>query len=211
MFQITDIKTAEHHVKIIFDTGEYFILSLEVFNMYTVRKGKSVDTVEYQQLKEESERYLCNKKAVDYLSAADRSRLEIENYLARKGFSKNIIKEIIIKLNESGYINDYKFALNYIHYKKSRKAVGENLLRHELFKKGVSKNFINIALSESSAGSDDTESLYQLALKKIKSLGTKKNKESKLIFFLKQRGFHDKDIRTVINNLKSDGQIDEPV
>ncbi len=202
MFEITDVKTAENCVKIIFDTDEALLLSPEVFNMYKLQKGSRVDAVAYRQLKEESDRFQCGRKAINYLSASDRSRLEIENHLNRKGFSKDIINETMMKLENSGYLDDYKFAVNYIHYKKGKKAIGDNLLRRELFRKGVSKNIINKALNHISAEGGDIEALYQLALKKIKSLANKKNSESKLIFFLKQRGFYRKDILAVINSLK---------
>ncbi|MCU0822373.1 MAG: RecX family transcriptional regulator [Spirochaetes bacterium] len=210
MLEITAIKYAENYVKIIFDAGEHLILSPEVSGMYKLRKGKSVDASEYQQLKEESDRFMCARKAIDYLSASDRSGLEIETHLNKKGFSRDIVSETMKKLSESGYLDDYKFALNYVRYQKRKKAVGENLLRRDLFRKGVSKKIINKTLTELRSDNSDFKSLYQLALKKIRLLKNKKNVESKLVFFLKQRGYLDNEIRAIIDRLKHEGYIDEP-
>ena len=139
MFKVLDIRYKDGFISINFDTGESLNLYPDIFNMYTLEKGKLVDHIEYQQLKEESDRFNCKKKAIGYLSIRSRTCHELETYLYNKGFSKDIVKEVIAGLEESGYIDDYNYAVNYIHYKKGRSAVGENLLRRELYKKGVSR------------------------------------------------------------------------
>lgn len=207
MFEITAVKHTEKFVKIDFETGESLRLSPEIFGMYSLKKGEQIDRIEYQQLKEESERFSCTRKALDYIAARIRSEREVENYLNRKKFSKHLIKEIILKLKDAGYIDDYKFAVSYINYKKERKAVGENLIKSELFKKGVAGNIVKKAMRKTESYDIDEEALYQLALKKARLLGDRKNKESKIVFFLKQRGFRDKDIRNAISGLREEGLL----
>ncbi len=205
MFEIIDIKHKDDFIKIDFDTGESFRLTRDIFYLYSLQKGKLVDRVEYQQLKDESDRYTCKQKAFNYLSIRSRSSLELQNYLFKKGFPKDIIREIIEKLREAGYINDYDFAVSYIHHRRNRKAVGEHLLRSELYKKGISRELIKKAIKETGAEVVDLDNLYELALQKLKRLDNKKNKKTKIIYFLKQRGFGERDVRTVIDRLKGDG------
>lgn len=202
MFEVTEIKYKDNYIKVNFNTGESMNLAFDIFDLYSLSKGKLVDQIEYKQLKKESDRYNCLHKALGYLSIRARSSLEIQKYLFKKDFSKDIVTETIAKLKESGYIDDFSFAINYIKSTKRKKAVGKNLLKNELYKKGVAKEIIKKAINETRSQDNDFDSLYQLALKKLKQLENKNNKMSKLVFFLKQRGFEDNDIRSVIGLLK---------
>ena len=202
MPQITNIKYADAFIKVDLDTGESLKLAPEIFSMYSISGGKILDSALYQQLKEESVRFLCKEKALNYLAIRSRSYLEMQTYLRKKDFPKNIIQEILNGLRDRGYINDYEYALRFINFKKKAKAVGINSLKRDLSIKGVSRDLINKAIKETGSDSVDPDEIYELALKKFKKLENKKNKIAKLIYFLKQRGFEDNSIRSVLNRLK---------
>ncbi len=205
MFEIVSLEYKSDHVTITLDTGESIKFPFDLYKLYKLETGKKLDRTEYLQLKEESERFECNRKAVNYLSIRSRSSREMENYLIKKGFSKDIIINILKELRDTGYLNDLDFAKRYITSKKKRKTIGKNLLRKELLGKGVSRDTINRALKETSFDHDDITEIYTLATKKLTSLEKKTNKKSKLIYFLHQRGFDNDVIYTVIEQLENDG------
>lgn len=205
MVEVIDIKYKDYFVRIGLNTGESMNLDYDIFNIYNLEKGKIVDSVEYQQLKDEADRFACRQKALDYLSIRSCSSLEMENYLFRKDFSKDIIREVVKSLKESGYINDYNFAMTYINSKKKGKLIGENLLKKQLYKKGIRREIVKRAIAESGFCSVNLDELYRLALEKLKMLGDRRNKMSKLIFFLKQRGFRGDEVRSAIDYLKKEG------
>jgi len=205
MPQILNIKYNDSFIKVELDTGESLMLPFNVFSMYPISAGKIVDSLLYQQLKEESGRFTCRQQALNYLATRSRSEQEVRTYLIKKGFSKDIINEILIGIKEKGYIDDYDYAIRFINSKKRAKIVGQNLLKRDLFKKGVDKNLIRKALKETGADLTDPDEIYGLALKKMKSLENKKNKIAKLIFFLKSKGFEDDVIRAVMDRIGNKG------
>jgi regulatory protein len=202
MATILNIKYTDTSIIIALDTGESLKLAPEVLSMYSLSSGKILDTALYQQLKEESVRFLCKEKALNYLAIRSRSYLEMQTYLRKKDFPKNIIQEILNGLRDRGYINDYEYALRFINYKKKAKVIGANSLKRDLFKKGISRDLIKKAIKESGSDNINPDEIYKLALKKFKSLENKKNKTAKLIYFLKQRGFEENAIRPVLDRLK---------
>ncbi len=202
MASILNIKYTDNFIKVDLDTGESLKLSPEIFSMYSLAGGKILEDTLYQQLKEESVRFACREKALNYLAIRSRSYLEMQTYLRKKDFPKNIIQEILNGLRDRGYIDDYEYALRFINFKKKAKVVGANSLKRDLFKKGINRDLIKKAIKESGSDTVDADEIYELALKKFKRLENKKNRTAKLIYFLKQRGFEEAAIRSALDRLK---------
>lgn len=192
-------------IKLDLNTGESINLSYNLFDLYRLERGKVLDLIEYQQLKKESDKINCKRKALTYLSIRARSSLEMEKYLSKKEFLGDVIREVIGELKKSDYINDYNYAVMYINSKNNRKIVGENLLKRDLYKKGVSREIVRKSLKKCDVGSVDFDKVYAIAIKKLQNLGNKKNKMSKLVYFLKYRGFNDNTIHVIIDRLKNEG------
>ncbi len=207
MVQIINIKYSDNYIKIELDTGESLSLTLEVYNMYSLQKGKTIDSELYLQLKDESLKLNCKLKALNYLAIRSRSYREMRIYLTKKGFPGDIIDEILKRFKSEGYIDDYDFAVRFINSRKKSKIIGENALKRDLFKKGVSRDIIKKAIRETGADKIDPDEVYGLAVKKIKSLENKKNKLSKLLYFLRQKGFMEDQVRLIIDRLSEDGYI----
>lgn len=205
MFEITSIEYTNNYVRVKINTGESIRFPYDIFKLYKLDRGKIIDHTEYQQLKDESNRFECNRKALDFLSIRSRSYREMENYLFKKGFSRDIIKGVLSKLDEKGYIDDLEFAKKFISYKMKRKVIGKNLLKKELFRKGISREIVKRAIRETGSDTIDSEEVYRIAKKKLEGLKNKKNRASKLFYFLNQRGFESEMIHNVIERLKKDG------
>lgn len=204
MIEIEHIITKQTHLTVCFSTGETIRLPIACERMYGLAKGKVIDRPLYQQLKEESEKFMCRRKALDYLSIRNRSTWEIERYLQKKGFGKDPIRETIIFLREAGYINDYDYAVRYINARRSRKTIGKRLLRAELYRRGVDRNIISRALAETGSNIVNADEIYALAVKKANTLKSDQNKMRKIMYFLRQRGFGEDDIRAVVERLKKE-------
>lgn len=207
MTQITEIRFTDSYIRIDLDTGETLKMSPEIYTMYSLSKDMMIDSPLYHQLKEESDRWQCRQKALNYLAMRSHSAQEMRTYLYKKGFSKDIIDEILTGLKDAGYIDDYDFAVRFINSKKKSKIIGENALKRDLYKKGINRDIIKKAFKATDAGSVDLNDLYDLALKKLQSLENKKNKTAKLIYFLQQKGFLENQVRSVIDRLKNEGYI----
>ncbi|MFH1238783.1 MAG: regulatory protein RecX [bacterium] len=92
------------------------------------------------------------KEAEDYayllLARRDHSCREIYDRLKIKKFPDELIQKVLDKLVRSDYVNDYKFAVQWINNRLKEKPRGEKLIRQELFRKGINKEIIDRAIRE---------------------------------------------------------------
>jgi regulatory protein len=100
-----------------------------------------------------------------------------------------------------GYIDDHKFAVQFIQYKTRQKTIGIMLIKKELFQKGISGDVCQAALEETGAHLVDYERLLDLASKKYNSIAHKKEPKQKLYRFLAGRGFLNEDIQKVMRDI----------
>lgn len=205
MITVNSIKYNLKGASLELDTGETLRLDTGVALELKLSSGCEVDTLQYNLIKEESERFEAFEKALGYLSIRNRSEKEVSRYLAKKGFSELTSAEIIEKLTELGYINDRNFAERFVDYQKRRKPVGRRYLENELYKKGISRKIIQKTMKKSLNEEEEVEAAVSAARKKHSSLAKKKNPAAALYSFLAQRGFDSDIIGRAVNILKSEG------
>lgn len=203
--QITLITYRTESIHVVLDSNEKLILPLTFEYNNQLSNGKILDQEEYKRLKKDSDIYKCKQKAFTYLAKSSKSTFEVNRYLQKKDYDDSVIQLVIKFLKQNNYLNDEEFAKKFISYKKRTKVVGSYYLKDQLYKKGISKDIIQKVISETGADQENIEEIYVVAEKKIKTLGTKKNKLAKLVYFLKSRGFNDNTICKTIEKLKSSG------
>lgn len=209
MIAINELTYVDTHIRVTLSTGERLKLPFEAARIYGIERGKSIDRMEYCQLKEESERFSCRQRAMAYLAMRSRSSRELEAFLHKKGFSGELIGQTILDCRDAGYIDDYDFALRYIRSRASRRVVGARLLKSELSKKGISRELVKKALEEAASSLADGDALHRLAVQRLGRLKGRKNRTAKLVFFLRQRGFNGEDIRAAVDRLRREGDLDD--
>lgn len=207
MIEIVEIKYRETHIQLTLDTGEVFQVPGNITGHLTLKKGLALDTAMYEYLKDESERFTCRRKALDYLSLRNRTVQELRMLLKKKNFSESIISEILDSLTSAGYINDYKYAVDYISARRRNKVIGDSLLKSELYRKGVPSKSIDKAIRKSDDAPVEFEDIYRESLKKLARIEHKKNKPAKIALFLRQRGFDSGIIRKVIDRMKEEKKL----
>ena len=115
----------------------------------------------------EDEQIKVTNYALNLISYRKRSEMEILNALDKKGFNKEYITYTIDYLKENKYINDEDFAKSFIADKQNLNKYGPNKIKYELYKKGISKEIVELSLIP-----DDEleyEMALELALKKIET------------------------------------------
>ncbi|MCP3944920.1 MAG: regulatory protein RecX [Desulfobacteraceae bacterium] len=125
--------------------------------------------------------------ALGYLARRNRSILETNKYLSKKGFIAPIIDEVIQRLRDKNYLNDKIFAENYLENRKANKPKSLFAFRYELKNKGIHPTIIDQLLTEY----DDLE-LASLAIgPKIRSWQhlDGKSLKKKVFGYLRYRGF----------------------
>lgn len=140
-------------------------------------------------MREEIEK--AKSSAFKLLSYRIRTCKEISDKLKDKGFSQSVINAVIEDLKRIDYLNDYKFAKEFIESRLIHNPKGKKLLRYELLKKGIGENIIDELLREQM--SEQKEELLAKALAE-KIWQRKKNVEinkrkAQTYNYLARRGF----------------------
>jgi len=126
--------------------------------------------------------------AIKYLSYQPRTVYEMKKYIEKKGFDRDIVKEVIETLLEKNYLNDKDFAKLFIESKVRNKPKSKFAFQYELKKKGISPWIIDAVLEQY----DDQDLAFTAVKPKIKmwkNLDAETFKK-KMLNYLRYRGFN---------------------
>jgi regulatory protein len=134
--------------------------------------------------------------ALKYLSYQPRTIHEMQEYLEKKGFSKDMVKNIIEILLEKKYLNDKDFTKLFVEGRVKYKPKSKFAFRYELKKKGVNPSIID-GILEPYNDQDLALKSVEPKIKAWQNLDDDKFK-AKMMNFLRYRGF---DYDTCISTL----------
>lgn len=136
-----------------------------------IKNGYDISCDELNELTNKITTRRAFNKAVDLLSRRDHSKKELSDKLKQKGFG-NDFDEVFEKLEGYGYLNDERFARNYVKQLIEFKSFGKMRIKQELFKKGIDRELISEIMEDIEP---DEEALVELIERKYKrNLGDEK-------------------------------------
>lgn len=203
-FEITKIAPA---VKI---AGRYnvfvdddFALSLDEIQLVDakIKKGDFLTPEQYLNLKSASDFGKNYMRALDLISRRMHSEKEIRDYGFRKKWSKNDTEKVVERLHDRGYLNDEKFAQNFVATRAKLQNFSRRKMEIELMKRGIDKEIRDKVLRENDEF-DEQNSLNKLVAKKI----GRYEDERKFISYLMRQGFNYGDIRDAIALFHSESE-----
>ena len=102
-----------------------------------------------------------------------------------KNYQSEVIEDAIEYVKKFNYLNDERYAENYINYKSNSKSLRQ--IKMELLSKGIDSDIIERFITDDRS---DKEALHNLIKKKIKSFVEVDNdKINKLYSYLYRKGF----------------------
>lgn len=129
------------------------------------------------------------------LSARDYTTKEIESKLKKAEYSDEVIEEVIQYGLEKHYLDDMRYAEDYIRLKKSTKSIRQ--LKYQLSRKGI-PDFILNQIEES----DDKEELQNKIYKyREKKTGTEYEKDAKTYQYFVRKGYNSSIIKELLRNI----------
>ena len=144
----------------------------------------------------------ARKKALKLLEHMDRTEKGLYDRLLRAGFSEVLAADAVAYVKDYGYIDDRRYALNYIMYRIHDKS--RQKLFQELQQKGVSRQVIQEAWEEASELEEPDERLLlrRMVEKKYAPGSSLDEKEMRRLFgYLARRGFKSGDIFSVLEEM----------
>lgn len=203
---ITKITTQKHSTDRfnIYLNGEYaFSVDQDVFIKYELKKGIELDELDIVEIQYGDDVKKAFNKALEYLSYRMRSIKEIVDHLKSKEIPEQVINEVIVKLKDYRYVDDFEFAKAYVRSGWKTNGKGPNVIVQELKIKGIEQQIIEKALFEYDESSQIEEAMKHAykALNKNKNLSSILLKQ-KVEQYLIRKGFTSNVVSIVINEME---------
>jgi len=155
----------------------------------------------------EAELSKAKEIALRYLSFRPRTEHEIHLKLKKHDIHSELIHECLTELKEKDYINDEKFAFNWVLERRDYKLRSPSTIKCELLIKGVDKKIIEESLALGYSGEDEQKVIKKL-IDKNKRTYSDFLYNTDLILRFKRRltanGFSPNQIEIVLNDLSQD-------
>ena len=148
------------------------------------------------------EQQQARRKALRLLEHMDRTERGLTDRLRQAGFSVEAAEDAVSYVREFGYINDERYAFNYIMYRihdKSRQKIFQ-----ELSGKGIDRQTIQDAWEEAEEleTPDERALLRQIVGKKYEPGAELDEREMRRLYgYLARRGFRSGDIFSVLEEM----------
>lgn len=119
---------------------------------------------------EQNEKMLKQAKNVAnyWIDQADKSRYELFTKIKNKGITDEIANQVLDRLEELNYINDERFAENFVYSKRTYEKLGTKAISYKLKLKGISQDIIDNVLADVDEEQED-ENAKEIALRKART------------------------------------------
>lgn len=178
--------TSQGSYRICLEDGSSFFISIDFFLEHRLCKGFEVDSHLLSLLKTESNFVEAYSKGISLLTRQLYTKFNLKRKLLTKELNSDGIESALNFLEEQGYLNDQKYATNWVLSRLTNKLDSFNGLFSSLMKKGVcsriSKEVLDKLYTE-----EIEEGIIIKSINKLKRQG--KTKDS-IIDTLYQKGFN---------------------
>ena len=148
------------------------------------------------------------QKALKYIAFQPRTEAEVRTKLLKLEFEEDLIDGVIRDLKKKDYIDDARFAEEWIASRVKSKPRSYKYFTYELKRKGISDSYIEQALE---SAPNEMDLAYQLGIKYLKRYEKLDEKEfrEKMYGVLARRVFPYEIIRNTIEELISKRNLEE--
>lgn len=179
-------------VRIYIDEECAFRITEKELEKLSLEEGQSLQHEQYDRLIAVLIYPKAIEKALSILKFMDRCEQELRRKLSKEDYQEDIIDRVIEYVKHYGYLNDERFATNFVRARKNRKS--KLIIKNELQQKGISKDIIDIVLVMEYEAEDIEDSeiiaIRKAIAKRTKAPGELSSKErQKLIASLYRKGF----------------------
>ncbi len=158
----------------------------EILVKENIKTNATLDEHDFQKIKKENDEKLAFDMAATYLEKYVVSEKGVKDYLKKKGFDAKIIASALNKLHEYGFIDDEKFAKNYVE--SISKSKGKRAVEMKLKQKGISQEIVD-SLLENVDEDEEIENATHLAEKFVKNRQKDTNLKQKCLAHLVYKGY----------------------
>ena len=184
-------------IKVYIDNEFRFCLYQKDLKVYRLKENDMISDTIYQDIYTNVVLRRAKQKALAILKYMDRTEQELILKLKQAEYTESIISEIITYIKKYHYIDDLRYAINYVRSKKNTKS--KRQIYGELIQKGVEKENIEEAFGEEYE--DEDTALQKAIKKKTHDINNLTEEEKvKLVSSLYRKGFQLDSIKKYLNS-----------
>lgn len=181
---------------ITFEDRSQVVLYPKEVTSFGIAEGAEVSDDDLDRLYREVLSKRAKKRAMYLLEKMDRTESDIRTKLSDDLYPESIVDEAIDYLYSYHYLDDDRYARNYIRFHSQGKS--KRLLRQELIGKGVDKN-LAVELLDEDYDTDERELIRRELAKKHFDSASADDKERRRVYsYLLRKGFDMSDILAVM-------------
>lgn len=154
---------SKYRSKIYIDDRFAFILYPQDIRKYKIAVDVDISEDTYNSIINEIVLRRCKNRAINYIESRERTEYEIRNKLKTLYYTEEVIDRVIAFLEEYHYIDDERYAKQFVDTYANRKSKAR--LRQDLMLKGVDKEIIQYTLEETEV--DEEAVLRELVDRKL--------------------------------------------
>ena len=200
---VTDIVELDKKRCKVFLDGEFaFVLYKGELREFDIKKDRELDMGKYQEIMENVLGKRAKLRAMNLLQQKDYTKKQLTDKLIEGLYPSDIVEEAINYVESYKYLDDERFARDYISYHMSTRS--KNRIIMDLSSKGISKELFMPILDqiyeEEDEGVEFTQIRQLLEKKHYDPENTDYKDKQKIIAFLMRRGFNMSDIRKAMDD-----------
>lgn len=175
--------------------GQY-AFGLAKIEAIRLRIGQELAEADLARLQAADRVEQAHERALRFLGVRPRSEAEVRQRLRQHGVDEGTLEIVLERLRRAGLVDDRAFANYWVENRSTFRPKSKRALQVELRRKGVSAEVLDEALS----ASDDSQSAYDVALKRARRITglPEPDFRRKLSEFLGRRGFSYEVIEPVV-------------
>ena len=195
--KVEPLKKTNYRIEL--EQKQVFVLYKGELKKFGVTEGEDLPEEQYEKIRTEVLLKRVKLCAMHLLTDMARTESGLREKLKQGMYPEDLIDAAIAYVRSFGYLDDYRYAEQFIESKKRNKSKKE--IRALLLQKGVSTEEIDLAMENCWQEEDTETTIRTLIRKKGVDISTASDQEIQRLYgFLGRKGFRFEDIRQVIQN-----------
>ncbi|SEW19943.1 regulatory protein RecX [[Clostridium] fimetarium] len=201
--EIVEINKKKRRIYINYDSA--FSLYVGEVRKYKIKKDLPIDKEIYDEIVNEILPKRAKLRAMNLLKDRDLTEHSLRGKLKEGYYPEDSIRIAIEYVKSYGYIDDRRYAQNYVNFKSVSKSRYQ--IKNLLLQKGLDKDLISEVCDEYYENSDNNENSESKLIEKLISkrkvdiINITREDKSKLLGYLTRRGFRIDLINGVISEI----------
>ncbi len=183
---------------LILDNGEELILYRSELRALSLSGQMELPEELYRKIMDEIIGLRVKKRAMHLLERMDRTEKQLYDKLLQSGYPQECIDNAILYVKKYHYIDDRRYASNYIRCYQDRKS--RLRMQQDLLRKGVSRALIEEVLEEEFQADERIQIRSLLEKRGFDATECDEKERQRCYQFLMRRGFKSSDILKVMRD-----------